>query len=259
MSSSNSKSPIFPGGAPGKPLLPGRPELPGPPAALTPSAPIITGFSSDSGVVGDGTTNDTTLTISGTAQAIYAGATIELTAGVVVDGLPFPLGPTGSDLIGTAVLGSDGTWSIDVDLSSFQGFDVDVQFVALLTGASIFDSDPSEPFTVNLDTLPPSASAPESDTSGFFGNVGVILPDTQYSFDLDSGTKAGDTIQLVSVVPGFIPFSSPVDVPPSTDLRTFVQEFLSETGTGQTHHVRVRTSLFLNQVSIPMLRARGPS
>ena len=133
MSSSNSKSPIFPGGAPGKPLLPGRPELPGPPAALTPSAPIITGFSSDSGVVGDGTTNDSTLTISGTAQAIYAGATIELIAGVVVDGLPFPLGPTGSDLIGTAVLGSDGTWSIDVDLSSFQGFDVDVQFVALLT------------------------------------------------------------------------------------------------------------------------------
>ena len=46
-----------------------------------PVAPTITGFSNDSGVVGDNITNDTTLTLTGTAEAgatvkIYDGATL---------------------------------------------------------------------------------------------------------------------------------------------------------------------------------------
>ena len=46
-----------------------------------PVAPSITAFSTDSGVVGDGITNDTTLTLTGTAEAnstvkVYDGATL---------------------------------------------------------------------------------------------------------------------------------------------------------------------------------------
>ena len=46
-----------------------------------PVAPSITAFSTDSGVVGDGITNDNTLTLTGTAEAnstvkVYDGATL---------------------------------------------------------------------------------------------------------------------------------------------------------------------------------------
>ena len=46
-----------------------------------PVAPSITSFSTDSGVVGDGITNDNTLTLTGTAEAgstvkVYDGATL---------------------------------------------------------------------------------------------------------------------------------------------------------------------------------------
>ena len=46
-----------------------------------PVAPTITSFSTDSGVVGDGITNDNTLTLTGTAEAnstvkVYDGATL---------------------------------------------------------------------------------------------------------------------------------------------------------------------------------------
>ena len=36
---------------------------------VAPVAPSITAFSTDSGAVGDGITNDTTLTLTGTAEA----------------------------------------------------------------------------------------------------------------------------------------------------------------------------------------------
>ena len=46
-----------------------------------PVAPSITSFSTDSGTVGDGITNDNTLTLTGTAEAnstvkVYDGATL---------------------------------------------------------------------------------------------------------------------------------------------------------------------------------------
>src|ERR1019366_4321739 len=64
------------------------------PAIEVPSAPAITSFSPDSGVVGDGITNDNTLTLSGTAEAnstvkVYDGAT----------------------LLGTALASGTGAWS----------------------------------------------------------------------------------------------------------------------------------------------------
>ena len=46
-----------------------------------PAAPAIASFSNDSGIVGDGITNDNTLTLTGTAEAnstvkVYDGATL---------------------------------------------------------------------------------------------------------------------------------------------------------------------------------------
>src|SRR5439155_123955 len=61
---------------------------------VAPSAPTISSYSTDSGTVGDGITNDNTLTLTGTAAAsstvsIYDGAT----------------------LIGTATASSSGAWT----------------------------------------------------------------------------------------------------------------------------------------------------
>ena len=61
---------------------------------VAPVAPTIASFSPDSGVVGDGITNDNTLTLTGTAEAnstvkVYDGAT----------------------LLGTATANGSGAWS----------------------------------------------------------------------------------------------------------------------------------------------------
>ena len=63
----------------------------------SPVAPVITGIDGDSGsLVSGGSTNDTTLTIKGTAEA-------RSTVSVMQDGV----------VIGTAESGSDGNWSLD--------------------------------------------------------------------------------------------------------------------------------------------------
>ena len=59
-----------------------------------PVAPSITSFSTDSGTVGDGITNDNTLTLTGTAEA---NATVK-----VYDG---------ATLLGSAVANGSGAWS----------------------------------------------------------------------------------------------------------------------------------------------------
>ena len=59
-----------------------------------PAAPTIASFSTDSGTVGDGITNDTTLTLTGTAEA---NATVK-----VFDG---------ATLLGSAVANGSGAWS----------------------------------------------------------------------------------------------------------------------------------------------------
>ena len=65
-----------------------------------PAAPAITSFSTDSGVAGDGLTNDNTLTLTGTAEAnstvkVYDGAT----------------------LLGTATTNGSGAWSFTTALA----------------------------------------------------------------------------------------------------------------------------------------------
>ena len=59
-----------------------------------PAAPSITSFSTDSGVVGDGITNDATLTLTGTAEA---NSTVKVYDGVT--------------LLGTATANGSGAWS----------------------------------------------------------------------------------------------------------------------------------------------------
>ena len=59
-----------------------------------PVAPSITAFSTDSGAVGDGITNDNTLTLTGTAEA---NSTVK-----VFDG---------ATLLGTATANGSGAWS----------------------------------------------------------------------------------------------------------------------------------------------------
>ena len=61
---------------------------------VAPVAPVIASFSTDSGTVGDGITNDNTLTLTGTAEA---NATVK-----VFDG---------ATLLGSAVANSSGAWS----------------------------------------------------------------------------------------------------------------------------------------------------
>ena len=60
-----------------------------------PAAPTIASFSTDSGTVGDGITNDNTLTLTGTAEA---NATVK-----VFDG---------ATLLGSAVANGSGAWSL---------------------------------------------------------------------------------------------------------------------------------------------------
>ena len=61
---------------------------------VAPAAPTIASFSTDSGTVGDGITNDNTLTLSGTAEA---NATVK-----VFDG---------ATLLGSAVANASGAWN----------------------------------------------------------------------------------------------------------------------------------------------------
>ena len=61
---------------------------------MAPSAPTIASFSTDSGTVGDGITNDNTLTLTGTAAA---NSTVK-----VFDG---------ATQIGTATANGSGAWS----------------------------------------------------------------------------------------------------------------------------------------------------
>ncbi len=65
---------------------------------VAPDAPVITGFSDDTGVLGDGKTADTTPTLSGTAEA---GSTVEVFQGATS--------------LGTTVADGSGNWSFTTD------------------------------------------------------------------------------------------------------------------------------------------------
>lgn len=107
-----------------------------------PAAPTITSFSTDSGIVGDGITNDNTLDLKGTAAAnstvtVYDGAT----------------------KLGTTTANASGSW--DYITSVLQ--DATHTLTAIATNAS-GSSSASAALKVTVDTVAPAAPALVSDT-----------------------------------------------------------------------------------------------
>lgn len=110
------------------------PTTPEPPHA--PDAPTIASFSNDSGVVGDGVTNDNTLTLKGTATA---NSTLK-----VFDG---------TTQIGTATADSKGAWSFTTAALA----DGKHSLTAKATDASGQTSAASSALGVTIDTKAPNA------------------------------------------------------------------------------------------------------
>jgi hypothetical protein len=116
--------------------------------AAPPSAPVIASFSNDSGVVGDGITNDSTLTLTGTAAA---NSTVK-----VFDG---------STQIGTTTANSSGSWDYITAVLT------DAKHVLTATATDTAGtSAASSALTVTVDTVAPNApviasSAPASNNA----------------------------------------------------------------------------------------------
>ncbi|MGH6933818.1 MAG: Ig-like domain-containing protein, partial [Dongiaceae bacterium] len=103
-----------------------------------PAAPIITGFSDDTGTVGDGITGDNTLVIEGFAEAL---STVE----VFQDG----------QSIGTTTSNSDGNWSFDHTGTILD--DSTYVFTATATDAAGNTSALSAALNVTIETAVPTA------------------------------------------------------------------------------------------------------
>jgi uncharacterized delta-60 repeat protein len=117
-----------------------------------PAAPVFSAITDDSGVLGDGITNDNTLTISGTAEA-------NSTVALLLDGVA----------IGTADTDASGNWSFDYTAT------------AIPDGAHIFSATatdfvgnvgPTATFDVVIDTAPPTTPTftQISEDSGVIGD-----------------------------------------------------------------------------------------
>jgi peptidase M10/serralysin-like protein/Big-like domain-containing protein/matrixin len=116
-----------------------------------PSAPTIASFSTDSGTVGDGITNDNTLTLTGAAAA---GSTVSIY--------------DGATLIGTAIASSSGGWTITTGVLA----DATHSFTATATDVAGNVSAASAALNVTVDTIAPGAPviASFSTDSGAIGD-----------------------------------------------------------------------------------------
>ena len=101
-----------------------------------PAAPTIASFSTDSGTVGDGITNDNTLTLSGTAEA---NATVK-----VFDG---------ATLLGSAVANGSGAWSYTTAALANGSHSL----TATATDAAGNTGAASSALSVTIDTVAPAA------------------------------------------------------------------------------------------------------
>ena len=108
-----------------------------------PAAPTITSFSTDSGVVGDGITNDNTLTLTGTAEA---GSTVK-----VYDG---------ATLLGSALASGTGAWSYTTAVLPNGGHSL----TATATDAAGNTGVASTALSVTIDTAAPAAPVITGDT-----------------------------------------------------------------------------------------------
>lgn len=118
-----------------------------------PSAPTITSFSNDSGVAGDGITNDNTLTLTGKGTA---GNTIK-----VFDG---------SKQVGSATVKADGTWSLTTSALA----DGKHSLTAQATDANGKTSSASAALAVTIDTVAPTAPTIVSNTAASALVNGVV-------------------------------------------------------------------------------------
>ncbi|TYO60755.1 hypothetical protein FXV83_42150 [Bradyrhizobium hipponense] len=112
-------------------------------SSTTPAAPVIASFSSDSGVAGDGITNDNTVDLKGTAAA---NSTV-----TIYDG---------STKIGTATASSTGTWDYITQVLT----DAKHTLTATATNSSGQTSAASSALAVTVDTKAPAAPAITGDT-----------------------------------------------------------------------------------------------
>ncbi len=104
----------------------------------TPAAPVIVGFSPDTGGVGDGVTSARNLTLNGTAEP---GDAVELFR-------------DGRDL-GSTTAGTDGKWSFDDTKETLA--DGSYTFTAVATSPAGLQSPTSAPLHVVVDGTPPAA------------------------------------------------------------------------------------------------------
>ncbi|MEH2479024.1 uncharacterized protein YukE [Nitrobacteraceae bacterium AZCC 2146] len=119
----------------------GSPSTPTQPAA--PDAPHIASFSNDSGTVGDGITNDKTLTLTGTA---VANSTVK-----VFDG---------TTQVGSATANSSGAWSLTTGTLA----DGSHSLTAKATSATGQTSAASTVLAVKIDTVAPNAPIETGDS-----------------------------------------------------------------------------------------------
>jgi hypothetical protein len=140
-----------------------------------PSAPVITGFATDSGTTGDRITNDTTLTVQGTA---VANATVT----VLINGASQ----------GTTVAAANGAWSFTT-LARPDGVQ---NITATARDANGNTSVASAVLAVTIDTQPPAAPAfdldPASDTDPDGDGMTKLATVT-----LVGQTTAGAAVRLV--------------------------------------------------------------
>ena len=139
----------------------------------TPVAPSIASFTTDSGTVGDGITNDTTLTLTGTAEA---NATVK-----VYDG---------ATLLGSAVANGSGAWSFTTGTLSNAAH----SFTATATDAAGNTGVASAAMSVTVDTAAPVAPSIASFTTDS-GTVGDhITNDT--TLTLTGAAEANATVKV---------------------------------------------------------------
>jgi hypothetical protein len=138
-----------------------------------PAVPVITGFSDDRGVVGDGITSDATLRLSGSAIGAHSV--------VIMDG---------TTVLGTAFV-FGGNWTFDTGVLA----DGTHSFTAVARDSVGNESSASAPTLVTIDTAQPAAPA----ITGFSDDTGFSSSDRQTSDNTltFAGTAgAGETVNV---------------------------------------------------------------
>ncbi len=145
-----------------------------------PSAPTITSYTTDSGTVGDGVTNDATLTLTGTAEA---NATVK-----VYDG---------TTLLGTATANGSGAWSYTTAALASGPHSL----TAKATDAAGNTGVASAALSVTIDTTAPTGGTPDliaaSDSGASTTDNITDITSPTFTVALNPTVAVGDTVQLL--------------------------------------------------------------